>query len=90
MSEANEGQLHRIVRLRVPRPRELPRRGSGALHDEQQYCYDKGYAEGVAALRQVQRQFIEANSTLCLNNNSAAADATIKKGGMGYERDGQG
>ena len=59
-----EGQLHRLVHLRVPKPRELPRRGSGALHNEQQYCYDKGYAEGVAALRRVQREFIEANAEL--------------------------
>jgi len=54
--------IYRLVRIHVPRPRELPRRGSGTLHDEQQYCYDKGYAEGVAALRRAQREFIEANA----------------------------
>ena len=77
MSEAHESQLHHLVRLRVPKARELPRRGSGALHDEQQYCYDKGYTKGVAALRRVQRDFI-ANITkhraTVLNNNNERSE----------------
>jgi len=32
-------------------PRTLAKRGSGGLHAEQQYCFEMGYREGVAAIR---------------------------------------
>ena len=36
---------------RAGKPRELKPVGFGALLDEQQYCFDKGWRQGAAALR---------------------------------------
>jgi hypothetical protein len=41
---------------RAPPPRTLPKRGSGALHGEQQFCFELGWKEGVAALRRAIRE----------------------------------
>ena len=38
-------------RVRAKKPRELPSYGTGALWDEQQYCFEKGWKEGVASIR---------------------------------------
>ena len=46
----------KLIRVRAPKPRELPQCGFGSLHDEQQYCYEMGYREGIAALRKAQRK----------------------------------
>ena len=54
MAQKMAKQTSALIRARVPRPRALPIRGSGALHSEQQYCYETGYREGVAALRKAQ------------------------------------
>jgi hypothetical protein len=43
--------LEEAARKRAKPPRKLPKCGSGALLDEQQYCYELGYREGAAALR---------------------------------------
>ena len=48
--------LDALTRIRAPKPRELPACGSGGLHGEQQYCYELGYREGIAALRRAQRE----------------------------------
>ena len=45
-----------LTRIRAPKPRELSVCGSGGLHDEQQFCYELGYREGIAALRKAQRE----------------------------------
>ena len=46
----------KLIRVRAPKPRELPRCGTGTLHDDHQYCYELGYREGIAALRKAQRE----------------------------------
>ena len=46
----------KLIRVRAAKPRELPQCGFGSLHDEQQYCYELGYREGIAALRKAQRE----------------------------------
>jgi hypothetical protein len=43
-------------KIKTATPRELPRCGSGGLHDEQQYCFEKGWKEGQAVLRKAIRQ----------------------------------
>jgi len=49
-----------VSRVKVSKPRELPRCGTGGLHDEQQCCFDLGYKEGVAAARRAIRSALEA------------------------------
>jgi hypothetical protein len=48
-----------ITKVRAAHSRKLPRKGTGAFLNEQQYCYDLGYREGIAALRKAQREHIE-------------------------------
>ena len=43
--------LESASRAHVPKPKRLKPVGTGALLDEQQHCYDKGYKDGVKALR---------------------------------------
>jgi hypothetical protein len=43
--------LEEAAKKRAKPPRSLPKRGSGALLDEQQHCYELGYREGAAAVR---------------------------------------
>jgi mannitol-1-phosphate/altronate dehydrogenase len=43
--------LEEAAKKRAKPPRKLPKRGSGALLDEQQHCYELGYREGAAAVR---------------------------------------
>ena len=38
-------------KVRAGKPRQLPRRGMGILHGEQQHCFEMGWKEGVAAVR---------------------------------------
>lgn len=38
-------------KARAGKPRELSPVGTGALLDEQQHCFDKGWKEGVKAVR---------------------------------------
>jgi hypothetical protein len=54
-----ENFINSITRVKAAPCRKLPRHGTGTLHDEQQYCYEMGYREGVAALRKAQREYIE-------------------------------
>lgn len=49
-----------MLRRPAPKPRELPRCGTGALHDEQQYCFAQGWKEGIAAYRKQLRESLEA------------------------------
>lgn len=51
-----------IVNIISPKPRTLPMYGSGSLHDEQQFCYEKGWREGIAAFRKAQKQRIKDNN----------------------------
>lgn len=48
-----------ILRRPAPKPRELPRYGTGSLHDEQQHCFELGWREGIAAYRKMLRETIE-------------------------------
>lgn len=48
-----------VLRRPAPKPRELPRCGTGALHSEQQYCYEKGWKEAIAAYRKQLREALE-------------------------------
>jgi hypothetical protein len=43
--------LEEASKKRIEKPRELPRVGAGALWDGYQFCYEKGYREGAAAVR---------------------------------------
>jgi hypothetical protein len=43
--------LEEAAKKRAKPPRRLPKRGTGALWDEQQHCYELGYREGTAAVR---------------------------------------
>jgi hypothetical protein len=38
-------------KARSGKPRQLPRRGMGMLHGEQQYCFEMGWKEGAASVR---------------------------------------
>ena len=38
-------------KVKAGQPRFLSQCGTGALLNEQQYCFDKGWKEGVAAVR---------------------------------------
>ena len=38
-------------KVRAGKPRQLPRRGMGILHGEQQHCFEMGWKEGAAAVR---------------------------------------
>ena len=38
-------------KARAGKPRQLPRRGVGMLHGEQQYCFEMGWKEGAASVR---------------------------------------
>ena len=39
------------AKTKAGKPRELKAVGRGTLLDEQQFCFDKGWREGVAAVR---------------------------------------
>lgn len=47
--------LERILRKSAPKPRELSPCGTGAFLSDQQYCFDKGWREGIAAYRKMLR-----------------------------------
>lgn len=49
--EALRALLDGAAKTRAPTPRTLGQRGTGALHGEQQYCFEMGYREGAAAVR---------------------------------------
>jgi hypothetical protein len=38
-------------KARAGKPRQLPRLGMGMLHGEQQHCFEMGWKEGAAAVR---------------------------------------
>lgn len=48
--------LEGASKAHVPKPKKLKPVGTGALLDEQQYCYEKGYKDGVKALRAAIRE----------------------------------
>jgi len=50
-----EAATNRAATKRAPKPRELPQVGTGALLGEQQFCFEKGWKEGIAALRRMLR-----------------------------------
>lgn len=39
------------TKTRADKPRQLPTCGTGALHSEQQYCFERGWREGAASVR---------------------------------------
>lgn len=51
-----EAATNRAATKRAPKPRELPQVGTGALLGEQQFCFEKGWKEGIAALRRMLRR----------------------------------
>ena len=59
-ARAATAEREACAKTRNTKPRQLPRVGSGALLDEQQYCYEKGWKEGVAAFRKAIRARGEA------------------------------
>lgn len=50
-----EAATNRATNKHAPKPRELARCGTGALHGEQQHCFEKGWKEGIAAFRKMLR-----------------------------------
>lgn len=59
MTDGNKLYLLKLTRIKAAHSRKLPRCGTGAFLKEQQYCYELGYREGIAALRKAQRERIE-------------------------------
>lgn len=57
-------QLESLLKKKAPKPRELPTCGTGGLHGEQQYCFEKGWKEGIAAYRKMLREAIDEQRTL--------------------------
>lgn len=55
----DEELIEKILRVIAPHPRQLRRCGTGGLLGEQQYCYEKGYREGIAFLRKAQRMQLQ-------------------------------
>ena len=47
--------LEDAAKKRAQKPRKLPRVGSVALLEEQQFCYELGFKEGAASVRSVIR-----------------------------------
>lgn len=43
--------IQSAAKKHAPKPRELPPIGTGAFYDYQQYCFEKGWKEGIAAFR---------------------------------------
>lgn len=50
-----EAATNRAATKRAPKPRELSPVGTGALLGEQQFCFEKGWKEGISALRKMLR-----------------------------------
>jgi hypothetical protein len=51
-------KIYRIIKnAKVKKPRTLPRVGTGGLHSEQQFCFEKGYNE---ARRETKRAVMKA------------------------------
>lgn len=50
-----------VSRVKVKPPKVLPKYGTGGLHDEQQFCYELGYKDGVAATRKAIREALQQN-----------------------------
>jgi hypothetical protein len=48
-----EAATDRATSKRGPKPRNLPVVGTGALYGEQQYCFERGWKEGIAAFRKM-------------------------------------
>ena len=61
--EALRECLAGAAKTRAPKPRTLAQVGTGALHGEQQYCFEKGYREGAAAVRKAIASKISAVAT---------------------------
>ncbi len=56
---ATEKAKDDLLKKHAPKPRELPRCGTGGLYGEQQYCFEKGWKEGIAAFRKAMRSNAE-------------------------------
>jgi hypothetical protein len=52
-----------VSRVKVAKPRKLPTYGTGAFHTEQQFCFELGYKEGVAAARKAIREALKEEET---------------------------
>jgi hypothetical protein len=57
-----------ISKVKVKEPRTLPTYGSGELHNEQQFCYELGYREGITATRKAIREAIDKEESIKINN----------------------
>lgn len=49
--KAAAAELEACGKARAGKPRELPVCGFGSLYSEQQFCFEKGFREGAAAVR---------------------------------------
>jgi hypothetical protein len=76
-----------ISHIKIKKPRELSKCGTGALLDEQQFCFEKGYKEGVAAARHAIREALKKEKIVDLeeiklvarvNEQFGSADAAKK------------
>lgn len=71
-----------LIMVKAPKPRTLPSLGSGSLHDEQQYCYEKGWKEGIAAFRKAQRLAVTGKTitdkSLPLDSDNWTSEQWIK------------
>lgn len=47
-----------ILKTPAPKPRKLSPVGSGSLLSEQQYCFEKGWKEGIASFKKILREKI--------------------------------
>lgn len=70
--EALRAMLDGASKTRAPKPRTLAQRGTGALHGEQQHCFEMGYREGAAAVRKAIAAKIDAARA---ENEALRADA---------------
>lgn len=52
--------LRKAINARAPGPRSLQQVGTGALYGEQDYCFRKGWKEGVASFRKQLRAAMAA------------------------------
>jgi hypothetical protein len=56
LTDALAAEREACAKTKVGKPRELKPVGRGTLLDEQQFCFDKGWCEGVAAVRAAIRE----------------------------------
>ena len=83
-----------ISHIKVAKPRKLPTYGTGAFHTEQQFCFELGHKEGVAATRKAIREalsgLISEGDLITLMNSCAEGytgewDCSTQEGREGFQ-----